>query len=99
MGGYEMATLTSQIDHHHNHIITMRFREFTDEVDADSIPAILWDWQWMQLTHQFATLRLCPKAEITSLAVFAYESRHVGPPVILQNEFKGLPMSCMACNL
>jgi len=60
----------------------MRFGEFADEVDADSVPAILWDWQWMQLTHRFATLRLCPKAEIASLAVFAYKLRHVGPPVI-----------------
>jgi len=52
-----------------------------------------------QLTHWLATLCLCLKAEIASLAVFAYESWHVGPPVIPQNEFEGLSTSHMACDL
>jgi len=99
MGGYEMATLTSQIDHHHNSIITMQFGEFANEVNTDSVPAIFRDWQWMQLAHWLATLCLCLRAEIASLAVFTYKSRHVGPPVILRNEFKGLPMSHVACDL
>jgi len=73
----------------------MQFGEFANEVDTDSVPAIFRDRQWMQLTHWLATLYLCPKAEIASLAVFAYESQHVGPPVIPQNEFKGFPMTCM----
>jgi len=99
MGGYEMATLTGQINHHHNSITTMQFREFANEVDADSVPVIFRDWQWMQFTHWLVTLCLCLKAEIASLAVFTYELQHVGPPVIPQNEFKGLPTSHRACYL
>jgi len=60
----------------------MQFGEFANEVNADSVPAIFRDWQWIQLTYWLATLCLRPKAEIASLAVFTYESRHVGPPVI-----------------
>jgi len=37
MGGYEMAMLTCQIDHHHNHIITMRFGEFTKRFSSSSL--------------------------------------------------------------
>jgi len=77
----------------------MQFREFTNEVDTDSVLVIFRNWQWMQLAHWLVTLHFCLKAEITSLAVFAYELQHVGPPVIPQNEFEGLPMSRMACNL
>ena len=52
----------------------MRFREFTNEVDADSVPAIFRDQQWMQLAYRLAMLCLCPKTEIASLAVFTYKS-------------------------
>jgi len=82
VGGYEMAMLTSWIDHYHNSIITMWFGEFANEVNTDSVPANFRDWQWMQLAHWLVTLCLCLKAEITSLAVFTYELWHVGPPVI-----------------
>jgi len=36
----------------------MWLREFANEVNADSVPAIFRDWQWMQLTHQLATFCL-----------------------------------------
>ena len=61
----------------------MQFGEFANEVDTDSVPVILWDWQWMQLAYWLAMLQLCLKAEVTSIAVFTYGLQHVGPPVIL----------------
>jgi len=48
MGGYEMAMLTGRIDHHHNSIINhVNLGSFANEVDTDSVPVILWDWQWI----------------------------------------------------
>jgi len=69
MGGYEMAMLTSRINHHHNIIITMRFREFANEVNTDSVPATFRDWQWMQLTHWLVMLCLCLKAESQAFSI------------------------------
>ena len=42
----EVGHLTHGIHNVHDRIITMRLREFNDEVDADGVPMELWNREW-----------------------------------------------------
>jgi len=52
----------------------MQFREFSDEIDTDNIPAILWHWEWMQFPNRFVMMYLGLKTEIAILAILSHES-------------------------
>jgi len=83
MGGYEMATLTSQLNYHHHSVISMQLWELGNKIDTDDISSIFRYCKWMQFPDGFAMLYLCLKAEVASLAVLSHKSQHVGPPIIL----------------
>jgi hypothetical protein len=46
----EMAAFGDGVDYNHDCIISVRLREFHDEVDTDSAPAFIWNWKGMELT-------------------------------------------------
>jgi len=48
--------------------------EFSDEINTDNIPAILWHWKWMQFSDGFVMMYLGPKTEVASLAILSHGS-------------------------
>jgi hypothetical protein len=45
----KVASFGDGVNHNHDCIISVRLREFHDEVDTDSAPAFIWDGKGMQL--------------------------------------------------
>ena len=87
------------INHYHNAVLAIGFREFRYEVDTDYIPGSIRDWKRMEFASWGMTGSFCTQASIASGDVFADVTRHLRPPVISRHQLERFPPTTMSCDL
>jgi hypothetical protein len=75
----EVHALGYTVDNVHNCIISMGFRQFDYEVNADHIPWCLWCLWGVELIEGLSTLQFCLVAQITGLDIDTDVAGHLGP--------------------
>jgi len=66
----------------HDGIMPGGLWEFDYKIDAECVPPIVWNREWLELANRRMSPRFRPEAEIASTHILADVPRHLGPPVV-----------------
>ena len=77
-----MASFSDRVDHYHDGIFSIRFRQLYYKVNANGIPRCVRNWERVQLSGWQLTNRLSLETHIAGGDIFAYVPRHLWPPII-----------------
>ena len=68
-----MTSLTSRVYYYHDSIVAAGFWEFHNKIDADGVPALLWDCERLKLICWQTSLGLGTETHVTVRNILSYE--------------------------
>src|SRR6266446_1677492 len=95
----KVCALAGGVDDHHDCIIPSGLGEFDNEVYAHGLPAVVWRREGLEFSDRQSALGFGAEAEVAGPDVAADVSRHIGPPIVVRDQFQGLELTGVAGHL
>jgi hypothetical protein len=94
-----VSSFTEGVHYYHDHIISVRLREFNYEVDTYGVPADVRHRKRFEVAGWRLPQNLCAEAEIASSSVLTDVPQHIRPPVIPRNQLESFPPTGVSSNV